>query len=132
MITKCSGCNIFATQKKKGTNLYKVLSLGSQNVGFDDIKKAYRSMARQYHPDVVPASRKEESTRRFVQLHKAYETLSDPILRQKYDYQLGTDDVLLHNEEQRNYCSNETWEYQLQGLKQRSQVRMKSNKRTHI
>ncbi|KAF2284079.1 hypothetical protein GH714_018856 [Hevea brasiliensis] len=69
-----------ATQEKKA-NFYRVLSLESQNVGFDEIKKAYRNMALQYHPDVCPPSTKEESTKRFVELRQAYETLSDPISR---------------------------------------------------
>ncbi|PIA48064.1 hypothetical protein AQUCO_01400571v1 [Aquilegia coerulea] len=125
-----STANIFATQRRKNTNLYKVLSLESENVGFDEIKKAYRSMARQYHPDVVPVSRKEESTTRFVELQQAYETLSNPILRQKYDYHLrllggaATDNEVT--------ITNEAWEYQLQGLKQRSQARMKGNNKGYI
>ncbi|KAL2343783.1 hypothetical protein Fmac_005068 [Flemingia macrophylla] len=71
-------------------NLYKILSVSPGNATLDEIKRAYRSMALQYHPDVChdPAM-KEESTRMFVQLNAAYETLSNPNLRARYDDELG-------------------------------------------
>ncbi|KAL4362581.1 hypothetical protein GQ457_04G034610 [Hibiscus cannabinus] len=78
-----------ATVERRGNNFYKVLSLDSENVGLAEIKKAYRRMVLQYHPDVCPPSVKEESTKRFLELQMAYETLSDPISRQLYDYELG-------------------------------------------
>ncbi|XP_074585090.1 chaperone protein dnaJ 20, chloroplastic-like [Curcuma longa] len=53
-----------------------------------EIKKAYKRLARKYHPDVSPADRAEEYTRRFIEVHEAYETLSDPGLREIYDRQL--------------------------------------------
>ncbi|KAM4118388.1 hypothetical protein ACB094_02G198100 [Castanea mollissima] len=120
------------TMQKKNTNFYQVLSLGSEDVGFDEIKKAYRSLALQYHPDVCPPSAKEESTRRFVELQKAYETLSDPISREMYDYQLrlvksmGSGGVCM--EERKSKFPKEVWESQLYGLKKRSQVRMEKKK----
>ena len=71
-------------------NLYKVLSLSPNSATMDDIKKAYRSMALRYHPDVChDGSKKEETTRMFVQLNAAYRTLSNPWLRADYDYELG-------------------------------------------
>ncbi|GMI67204.1 hypothetical protein HRI_000389700 [Hibiscus trionum] len=78
-----------ATVERGKTNFYKVLSLDSENVALAEIKKAYRRMVLQYHPDVCPPSVKEESTQRFLELQVAYETLSDPISRQMYDYELG-------------------------------------------
>ena len=119
------------TIQKKNTNFYQVLSLGSEDVGFDEIKKAYRSMALQYHPDVCPPSAKEESTRRFVELQKAYETLSDPISREMYDYQLRLVKSMgsgVCMEERKSKFPREVWESQLYGLKKRSQVRMEKKK----
>jgi molecular chaperone DnaJ len=49
----------------------------------DDIKKAYRKLARRYHPDVNPGNR--ESEERFKQLSEAFEVLSDPKKREIYD-----------------------------------------------
>ncbi|CAI9771156.1 unnamed protein product [Fraxinus pennsylvanica] len=46
-------------------------------------------MARKYHPDVSPPGRMEEYTQRFIQVHEAYETLSDPGRRASYDLDMA-------------------------------------------
>ncbi|KAJ8647121.1 hypothetical protein MRB53_000144 [Persea americana] len=89
----------------------------------EEIKKAYRIMALVYHPDVCHPSRKEESTQMFLQLHKAYETLSDPILRKQHDRELGLNGVV--NDEGEWEFARERWENQLCGLKMRSDYRMR-------
>ena len=48
-----------------------------------DIKRAYRRLARRYHPDINPGDR--ESAARFRQILEAYETLIDPDRRRRYD-----------------------------------------------
>src|SRR6185503_14216227 len=52
----------------------------------DDIKKAYRKLARKYHPDV---SKEKNAKEKFQEVSEAYETLKDPEKRAAYD-QLGT------------------------------------------
>src|SRR5438067_10395060 len=52
-----------------------------------EIKSAYRKLARQYHPDV---NKDSKATERFKLINEAYEVLSDPKKRSKYD-QLGAD-----------------------------------------
>lgn len=54
----------------------------------DEIKKAYRKLARKYHPDLQPGADKKEAERKFKEINEAYEVLSDPKKRAKYD-QLG-------------------------------------------
>lgn len=66
---------------------YKILGVG-RNAGKEEIKKAYRKIARKYHPDVNPGS--EEAEKKFKQANEAYEVLSDPEKRKKYD-QYGKD-----------------------------------------
>ncbi|CAL5434394.1 unnamed protein product [Camellia sinensis] len=74
------------------TNFYKVLSLSSNNAGIDEIKRAYRTMALKYHPDVCHPSEKEESARIFVELHEAYKTLLDAVSREEHDHELSMGD----------------------------------------
>ncbi len=54
----------------------------------DEIKKAHRQLARKYHPDLNPGDREAET--RFKEIQEAYEVLSDPEKRQRYD-RLGAD-----------------------------------------
>ncbi|KAL5982104.1 hypothetical protein ACLOJK_016173 [Asimina triloba] len=89
-IVSCAAASAWNGIKGSGVvNFYELLSLDSQNVGLEEIKRAYRSKAREWHPDVCPPSRKEESTRLFVELQRAYQTLSDPVSRSKYDRELS-------------------------------------------
>ena len=61
---------------------YKVLGV-QRNASQDEIKKAFRKLARKHHPDVNPGDKKAEA--RFKEINEAYEVLSDPDKRQKYD-----------------------------------------------
>jgi len=65
---------------------YKVLGVG-RNADQKEIRKAYRRLARQHHPDVNPGDRSAQE--RFKEINEAYQVLSDPEKRQRYD-QLGT------------------------------------------
>lgn len=60
----------------------------SKNATPDDIKKAYRKLARKYHPDVNPNDK--EAHKKFQQINEANEVLGDPEKRKKYD-QYGQD-----------------------------------------
>src|SRR5690349_19051691 len=66
---------------------YAVLGL-QKNATTEDIKKAYRKLARQYHPDLNPDNK--EAHKKFQQINEANEVLSDPEKRKKYD-QYGKD-----------------------------------------
>ncbi len=65
---------------------YKTLGV-DRNASQADIKKAYRRLARKYHPDVNPGDKSAEE--RFKEINEAYEVLSDPDKRQKYN-ELGS------------------------------------------
>lgn len=64
---------------------YQILGI-SKTASADDIRQAYRKLARQYHPDVNPDDKNAEE--KFKEVNEAYEVLSDPNNRRKYD-QLG-------------------------------------------
>lgn len=63
---------------------YQVLGI-PRTASADDIKKAYRRLARQYHPDMHSGAKKTEMEKRFKELNEAQEVLSDPGKRKKYD-----------------------------------------------
>jgi molecular chaperone DnaJ len=62
-------------------DLYGVLGL-SPDASPEEIKRAFRALARQYHPDANPAP---DAEARFKEINAAYEVLSDPVKRQRYD-----------------------------------------------
>lgn len=67
---------------------YEVLGL-DKNASDDDIKKAYRKLAKKYHPDANPDNKKEAEIK-FKEVNEAYETLSNAEKRKMYD-QFGPD-----------------------------------------
>jgi curved DNA-binding protein len=69
------------TGPMKFKDYYTILGV-DRDSSQDQIKKAYRKLARQYHPDVAKEAEAEE---RFKEISEAYQTLSDPEKRKAYD-----------------------------------------------
>lgn len=65
-----------------GKDYYKILGV-ERNATDEDIKKAHRKLARKHHPDLNPGDKKAEE--RFKEIQEAYDVLSDPEKRKKYD-----------------------------------------------
>src|SRR6202000_1442906 len=65
---------------------YKVLGVG-KNASEDEIKKAYRKLARKYHPDTNAGDKQAEE--RFKEISQAYDVLGDPDKRKQYDRGTG-------------------------------------------
>lgn len=114
------------TEEKTFKSFYELLGI-SQEDSFDEIKRAYKQMARKYHPDVSPPERAEDYTRRFIEVHEAYETLSDPGRRAIYDRDLARGFHLAFStrrrfDEERDERSQwrNRWQDQVEELKMRS------------
>ena len=65
-----------------GKNYYKTLEL-AENASSEDIKAAFKKLARKYHPDNKETGNEEK----FKEINEAYQHLSDPHAKDKYDYQ---------------------------------------------
>jgi len=63
-------------------DFYILLGLG-RNASLGEIKRAFRRLARKYHPDINPGDHRAAA--QFRQIAEAYETLIDPMRRQRYD-----------------------------------------------
>ncbi len=62
-------------------SLYETLGI-NENASADEIKKAYRKLARKYHPDI---NKDEDAQEKFKEINAAYEVLSDPEKKAQYD-----------------------------------------------
>lgn len=74
--------------RKAAGSLYDVLRV-RRNASPMEIKAAYWSLAKQYHPDASRTS--DDDGRDFIEIHDAYATLSDPTARALYDLSLSDD-----------------------------------------
>jgi hypothetical protein len=82
---------------------YEILGV-DRNATRDEIQDAFHALARKYHPDVNPDPRVVE---RFKEISAAYEVLSDPEDRTKYDTQIGTE--RRHQQQTGNRPSRTAW-----------------------
>ena len=73
----------------KFRDYYEVLGV-PRTASAEEIKRTYRQLARKHHPDLQPAAERAKAAERFKEINEAYEVLSDPDKRAKYDA-LGPD-----------------------------------------
>lgn len=69
-------------------NHYRVLDVALQ-ADQDQIQHAYRTLAKRYHPDVVPRERREWARTQMARINAAYEVLGNPARRAAYDREQG-------------------------------------------
>lgn len=67
----------------KYKNYYKILELKSDRVTDEEIKNAYRRLAKKYHPDINPGD--EVANEKFKDVNEAYQVLGDEASKKKYD-----------------------------------------------
>src|SRR5205809_306159 len=89
-------------------DFYKILGV-KKDAKPEEIKKAYRRLARKYHPDVNPGDKGAED--RFKQMSEAFDVLSDPKKRKVYDRFGQYSDNLANAAAQGREPGASTWQY---------------------
>ncbi|WP_432665116.1 DnaJ domain-containing protein [Wukongibacter baidiensis] len=84
-------------------NLYEILGV-SKDANDSEIKKAYRQMAKKYHPDLNKGDKTAEE--KFKEAADAYQVLSNADLREEYDKRLSNDNRTNNNKKQDRYQSS--------------------------
>ncbi|KAJ4963130.1 hypothetical protein NE237_023069 [Protea cynaroides] len=79
--------HLYSSNMVSPASLYEVLGIPMASTS-QEIKAAYRRLARVCHPDAVATDRKGKSANEFMKIHAAYSTLSDPEKRADYDRDL--------------------------------------------
>ncbi len=92
-------------------NYYEILGL-SYGASISDVKASFRQLAKMYHPDLNPGGLEH-----FAKVLKAYETLSDPVLKQAYDYKLNYHQA--QTLQQQSSKTSKTWTFTEKELKRR-------------
>ncbi len=86
LLSTCVSADI--DDKVLSKDLYGALGV-SKEASASEIKRAYRNLARKFHPDKAKNDdQREDNERKFVEIAEAHEILSDESLRQEYDYYL--------------------------------------------
>lgn len=98
-------------------NLYEVLEV-SEKASKEVIEKAYRVLAKKYHPDLQVENEKQAAESKMKQINEAYEILSDKEKRKNYDLALEQERQEQIMEKQRR---DKEWQEQMQHSKQNNQ-----------
>ena len=98
-------------------NYYEILQVSS-NATKEIIDKAYKTLAKKYHPDANPPEKKGWAEENFKKINEAYETISDKDKREKYDEQLKKAKQKVEQERyNRLYEQNEALKRELNNLR---------------
>ncbi|KAJ0249358.1 hypothetical protein HA466_0148660 [Hirschfeldia incana] len=90
--------------RRRASSLYELLRV-DETASLTEIKTAYRSLAKVYHPDAS-----ESDGRDFVEIHKAYATLADPTTRAIYDSTLSARRRRVHAHRASRVYTTTRWE----------------------
>ena len=96
-------------------NYYQILEV-NENASQEVIEKAYRVLAKKYHPDNFSSYNSSFAEEKFKEITEAYEILSNEVLRQEYDIKIGLD-TSLENKYNNLFNENEKLKIEMNRLK---------------
>ena len=99
-------------------NYYEILEV-DKNASIEVIDKAYRVLAKKYHPDMNNDNQKDWAENQFKKINEAYEILSDENKRKEYNHQLETSTIDYSKKYQELCKQQELLKQELQTLKNR-------------
>ena len=97
-------------------NYYEILEV-DRNASPEIIEKAYKTLAKKYHPDLQDDSHKKEAEETFKMINEAYETLSNPEQRSLYNQKLE-DTIVSQDKYNEMYQQNQVLKNKLNDLQQ--------------
>ncbi len=96
-------------------NYYDILQI-NQNASLEIIEKAYKTLAKKYHPDLQEENNKKEAEEILKEINEAYEILSNPDKKALYDQNLKNETISQEDYE-KMYVQNEELKEELNNLK---------------
>ena len=95
-------------------NYYEILQI-NKNASPEIIEKAYKTLAKKYHPDLQDEAHKKESEEKFKIINEAYQTLSNPQLKASYDQNM-MDNNISQEQYEEMYKQNQILKNELNNL----------------
>lgn len=92
-------------------NYYQILEV-SENASSEVIEKAYKVLARKYHPDTYPKDKVYFAESKFKEITEAYEVLSNKEARREYDIRIGLNNVAENTYSNSNYENSNNYQFQ--------------------
>lgn len=105
-------------------NYYEILQI-DKNASPEIIEKAYKTLAKKYHPDLQDEAHKKEAEEKFKIINEAYQTLSNPQLKASYDQNM-IDNNISQEQYEEMYKQNQILKNELNNL-HRQQTNQHSN-----
>lgn len=100
---------------------YEILEV-SENASPEVIEKAYKTLAKKYHPDIQPRDKIYWAEAKFKEITQAYQVLSDPNLRSQYNLKIGIGSNILKQYDSL-YSENEKLKQEVDSLKVENESR---------
>lgn len=101
-------------------NYYQILEI-DRNASPEIIEKAYKTLAKKYHPDLQDEAHKKQAEEKFKIINEAYETLSNSELKALYDQKLSNT-TISQDKYNEMYEQNEILKNKLNNLQQQQQI----------